>query len=110
VIAETTFQVHTRQIATSQLEANEGDVAENGSITIENTREATGLDAVAFLVGESRNGSARWFFPPDASVDLAAGESVNLTPTFDETGLSEVEDGGLGRNFRTRINLQFQDG
>jgi len=113
VIAETTFDVHTLQVATSQLVANEGEVLEGGEITIENTRSATGLDATAYLTRSSRQGSDRWFFPASGggSIGVDAGETVSLTPTFDETGLDdEVTEGELGRNFRTRFSVTFQDG
>ena len=111
VIAATTFNVHTRQIASSQLETNEGSIGEDEVITINNAGEATGLDATAFFVGVQRSGSNRWFFPVEGSLDLEVGESVDLTATFDTTGLpDEVGEGGLGRNFRTQFTLEFQDG
>lgn len=111
VIAETTFNVHTRQVAPSQLVATEGEVGEGGEIRIENNASPGGLTATAFVVSSNRVGSDRWFFPASDSVDLDAGESVTLTPTFDETGLEvDVAEGSLGRNFRTRFSVDFQDG
>jgi hypothetical protein len=109
VTATTTYNVHTKSVQSSELEVTpQGNVGES-AIEIENTRTLSGgqLQATAFVVGASRQGNNRWYLEPDQGLDLAAGEKVTLTPTFDEVGLPSGE---LGRNYRTTFELEFQDG
>ena len=109
VTATTSYNIHTKSIQSSDLEFTaQGNVGES-VIEIENARVASGgqLQATAFLNGASRDGSDRWYLDRQGNANLGAGESMTLTPTFDEVGLVEE---GLGRNYRTTFELTFQDG
>ena len=109
VTAETSYEIHTRSVQSSDLVFTpEGNVGES-DIVIQNARVANSnqLQATAFLNGQFRSGSDRWYFDVDGGLDLEAGETVTLTPMFDEVGLVEE---GLGRNFRTTFGIVFQDG
>lgn len=110
VTATTTYSIHTQSVQSSDLESTpEGNVGES-PITIENARVASDqLQATAYLNRATREGSDRWFFEADDSLNLEAGESVTLTPMFDEVGLQQ-DDLALGRNFRTTVSLTYQDG
>ena len=83
---------------------------EKEKIELENMRaDGAGHEAEAILIDGQRVGSTRWTVDfGDWDSRLSAGESVELTSAFDDSGLPE--NATLGRNFRTRVDLTFQDG
>lgn len=113
VTANTEFDIYNKGVQKSQLEFTpEGQIGEGDSITLNNIVELNPdvTQATAFLRSDLTLGSSRWTLPGLSQLDLSAGASNELIATFDDTGLAETSDGGLGRNFRTSISLTFQDG
>ena len=109
--ANTTFQASRKNVQTSITNFTDGgELAEDDTITISNDRigSLTELQAETF-VEFSREGSTKWTLPELSGFDgsLAAGESLTLTATFDDSSLSESS---LGRNYRTRLTARLQDG
>ena len=114
VTANTEFDIYNKGVQKSQLEFTpEGQIiGEDDVITLNNIVELNPdvTQATAFLRSDLTLGSSRWTLPGLSQLDLSAGVSNELIATFDDTGLAETSDGGLGRNFRTSISLTFQDG
>lgn len=113
VIATTTFDVHRQNVQAAQLSATEsGTYSETDSITFGNDTEldVDQIQGKIFLVNDNTTGSTRWTLPGLDSLDLSAGGSLTINPTFNDSGLSTDQPGGLGRRFRTSIELTFQNG
>jgi hypothetical protein len=113
VIATTSFDIHRINIQGADLSATEsGTYTESDSITFTNETEfdASQTQAEIFLVDDRTTGSTRWSLPGLNNLDLSAGGTLTVTPTFDDSGLSTEQLGGLGRRFRTSIELTFQNG
>lgn len=109
--ASTTFQAHRKNVQSTITRFTAGgELEEDDEILISNDRAANPsiLQAETYVQFE-REGSTKWTLPELDGFDgtLAAGESISLTATFDDSGLSASS---LGRNYRTRLTATFQDG
>ncbi len=116
--ASTSYQLHQKFVDRTELSFTEpGVIAEGGEITISHTTAANKdrAQASAYLVGDRTIGSSRWRLDGLTASSLAPGDTLSLMPIFDDAGLPSSEEfnaagGELGRNFRTQIDLTFQDG
>ncbi len=112
VTAATSYQAHRVSVESSQVTATAQGMLTSGTpIVLTNERIANPgtLQAEAIITMLDRFGSTRWSLPEASGFDLSlsAGESISLTPTFDE---SNIAVGTVGRDYRTQFSITLRDG
>ena len=113
VTATVSYDIHQVTVEGSDLTITEsGLVSTDSAIEFANNQafDDSKLQAQAIVTNVIESGSARWDLDGLAGWDfsLDAGESLTLTPVFDDTGIDTTDT--LGRNFRRSVTFQFQDG
>lgn len=113
VTASTTFDIEEIVVDSTRLSVTAADTLDVGdTVRFENQRSVAAgrVQAEAMLVRDRTIGSSRWTLDGINGLQLTAGADITATAMFDATGLATPETGELGKTFRTRVDLTFQDG
>lgn len=113
VTATASYDINVKTVQGSDLAVSESGLVADDPIVFENKQavDAAALQAQSIVTRVTESGSSRWTLDglQGWDLDLAAGESRSLTPTFDESGIDNSE-ATLGRNYRKSVSFTFQDG